>query len=583
MEKYQKLESLARFVSSSTCFLRYLETDGKNQELGNDYFSIAYQKVINASFMFFLCKEDIVIKEDNNKFTSDLNKEYLSSFVSAISSKENNGTWSIGECIFTDVLEILHVVRNKLAHGDFKILEDENSILFEHENQIATIDIDKLVDFTLNVCNYWELMKKTGINTRTLVEDTINYKNKITCEKDFLDTLDKCYIIEIKNYPRFPFTRSFEASILIEEMIEKIKRCIANKENYIELIDNYKTILSKQYNIELIIERKSVKSLEENKLLQLKNKYLCCKEEFKNINHYTQCQHIIHWIYELEKAKNTKKNLLFACVSNIAMLNLLEKDKSLTPIDVIKNCNNIENMITYYHNQVVSNYLLNFYTTYQFGLDTIYKNEIRDHLDDILDESKFDFSKLDLSSFHPTINLIEHPSDCYIDQISSINNDYKYTCSTLEEKIQRRDAYLSKNINNINEKTKNKLDYFVTEAGIDKNKKEEHLIDACYFMKFTKEKYIENREIITHIRNSIAHGNVEIDMFNGDGGIFDTLLTFKDIYEGKLTFELKIKLKDFNSLFNKNNLEVLYSYINNSYNKEQVNKNIIKSKSINSQ
>ena len=81
-------------------------------------------------------------------------------------------------------------------------------------------------------------------------------------------------------------------------------------------------------------------------------------------------------------------------------------------------------------------------------------------------------------------------------------------------------------------------------------------------------KHVINREIITHIRNSIAHGNVEMKICNEYFETKNDVIIVKDIHEGKLTFELEISVKDFVSLFSLDNLDILYEFINNEVDKE---------------
>jgi hypothetical protein len=79
--------------------------------------------------------------------------------------------------------------------------------------------------------------------------------------------------------------------------------------------------------------------------------------------------------------------------------------------------------------------------------------------------------------------------------------------------------------------------------------------------------YFRNKAIIEGIRNSIAHGNYEFLM----GKDFDdTTIVFNDIYEGKLTFQAKIKFADFEKLFNVNT-NVLVNFIDNKLAEEEKN------------
>ena len=67
---------------------------------------------------------------------------------------------------------------------------------------------------------------------------------------------------------------------------------------------------------------------------------------------------------------------------------------------------------------------------------------------------------------------------------------------------------------------------------------------------FDLNKYTKNLNIINHLRNSIAHGNYEID----DSDINNRCFIFNDIYNGVNTYSLKIKCDDFDKLFTSRNL-----------------------------
>ena len=46
------------------------------------------------------------------------------------------------------------------------------------------------------------------------------------------------------------------------------------------------------------------------------------------------------------------------------------------------------------------------------------------------------------------------------------------------------------------------------------------------------EKYVRNINIIEHIRNAIAHGNIEVDEYNYNKRITDREITIKNIHDG---------------------------------------------------
>ena len=73
--------------------------------------------------------------------------------------------------------------------------------------------------------------------------------------------------------------------------------------------------------------------------------------------------------------------------------------------------------------------------------------------------------------------------------------------------------------------------------------------------------YFRNRAIVDGIRNAIAHGNITINKFVSPEKIDDIMITFKDIYEGEVTFELEISIRDFERLFHEHNITVLSEFL----------------------
>ena len=121
-------------------------------------------------------------------------------------------------------------------------------------------------------------------------------------------------------------------------------------------------------------------------------------------------------------------------------------------------------------------------------------------------------------------------------------------------------ANINNNINSLNNSLANLITDYTNQYNLYSLIKED----------FTKNKmYFRNKAIIEGIRNSIAHGNYEFLM----GKDFDdTMIVFSDIYEGKLTFQAKIKLADFERLFNVNT-NILVKFIDEKLDK--ANKNIL--------
>jgi hypothetical protein len=71
-------------------------------------------------------------------------------------------------------------------------------------------------------------------------------------------------------------------------------------------------------------------------------------------------------------------------------------------------------------------------------------------------------------------------------------------------------------------------------------------------------KYYENRNIIMHIRNALAHGNFEVERFTKEGNLGKAKIHIQDLYMEKNTFDSVVSLDEFTSLFNRHNYQVIF-------------------------
>jgi len=370
------------------------------------------------------------------------------------------------------------------------------------------------------------------------------------------------------------YKRTYTDSLIIEEIIKIIQHKIKKKESFEDEYIFYKELLRKR-GIDLELTTYKASELNSEKKEYLEKIYFENQNEFKHYDFSVQINVLVHWVYEVVKARETKKNILFACTSNQEMFKVLEKNNSMLVKNVIDACENRVNMYNYYPQQVVSNYLLIFYTIYQFGLDNIYKTGETDLLSDIIDKNKFNFAKLDLSKINPCINKIEHKSTCYEDQMNKVKKDFDDSLISLQKLEDQYNKYQFRLMEQDvpTEEFRNDQRYNIIENNYMNAKNHSKNLLETYmsyneFMSNDYNKHIINREIITHIRNSIAHGNVEMKICNENFATANDVIIFKDIHEGKLTFELEISVKDFVSLFSLDNLDILYEFINNEVDKE---------------
>ena len=207
--------------------------------------------------------------------------------------------------------------------------------------------------------------------------------------------------------------------------------------------------------------------------------------------------------------------------------------------------------VTYGHNIPFN--LLRFYCYFNYGLDSIFSGGITTNLRDIFEGRKFDYSQLDLSLFEDPNMTVEHTITSYQDQVNGINNEYNKTLA----------AY---------QKILNSYNGFKARFGTSKPDVEAILFQNCEKAKeqlqritdlqnksnnFDFNKYVRNLNIINHLRNSIAHGNYELD----DADLNNIYYVFNDVYNGVTTYTLRIKVEDFKRIFDGKSL--IHDYLDN--------------------
>ena len=167
-------------------------------------------------------------------------------------------------------------------------------------------------------------------------------------------------------------------------------------------------------------------------------------------------------------------------------------------------------------------------------------------LRDILDGKKFDYSQLDLSLFNDVNMTSDITINNFNDQYQGIINEYNKKEAAYKKALGDYNNYIAK-VGTPNPAVESKL-LSICQTGKDSFDKIKALKDKAD--NFDLNKYTKNLNIINHLRNSIAHGNYEIE----DSDIDNKFFIFNDIYNGVNTYSLKIMCDDFSKLFTNKNL-----------------------------
>lgn len=560
MDRLERLDEVKKIICAGTSFSKYIMSGGNVNKIKDKPYVINYIKVINSSFLLFMYKDEVV---NDNLENGKLHKEELIEIVKLVAMPKDD-KWYIGDVKAKDIADTISIIRNKLAHGDFKINEDNHTIEFIYNNQKGYILINNLILFATELGSYFNASKKNGINKRALVNENFYNKNQIDHMRKatFFDTcLNNINIMELTDEPIFPAIRNIKDSHCIDNMINDIMHNSYSLSTVKKIFENNKQLLLKsglQLNYKII----SATSLDKKIIDKLKQMYDDFVISYPNLDNTIYLKFIIEWIKNILN-NDTKSNVLYACSHNNEICCSLVNKLDSTLFDMP----NSVPLVLNYQYQMALIYILSFYNVYVFALDDIYRNREYDHLEDIINHNKINFANLDLSSINPSINKIEHSSIEYMEELKQIANNYESSNKHYEDKFYSATKYYQKNINNINQQTLLKLENMRIKAHEDKCNKRDLLEKSKDFMDNDYDSYVKNREIIIHLRNAIAHGNFYIDIFNITN-IGKNTLHFKDIYNGEVTFQLDISIYDFATIYDESNLKCLFTFINEEFDDE---------------
>lgn len=487
----------------------------------------------------FLINKDRTIEKTNKeiKFKNFLFKKYIQDYYK-----------NCGEQEFTDEI---NRIRNNIGHGKYiidketlgiKLLNSDEIIDYQYirpliENlfidnknkleklPIKTGYIEKIKDGKLDIDNIEDMLSKyrafefnmksesnnfDGENLSFVQTEISKYEGRIK-EIYSSEELSKKYINSIK-------TMHFAASSGNFEFEHKAFNLNELPDN---ILNNLKTLINENYDI---LKKSSDASIQAFIDGFMKDFYFDKDDILQMDKAFTQ-------ISTLARAASHNKDLSYN--------ELKEKYYLLPPTG---------------NQMLLATTLAKFNMLYSYNADTIF----RDYLD---------FSKLDLSKLEPTINVNNHEKLIEPEKRKIISlekeNKKKYKTYMGMKNIPNPDAKKIEITNNINLKIYDNLFEILEQKEIIKEKqfsKNEKINDEAL--------YSQNKEIISHLRNSITHGNIEILSRIKNNDLSTCVLKFKDydIVSEKQTFELTTTLETINSLCDyKKTLEKLHE--NDNYTK----------------
>lgn len=555
-KKEQIINTYQELLEANIKYLEYLNSFGEKNDL--DEKSINLLKVGYATFALLLWKDEIIKKDSEYNLSTTVVEEILDEHINIITNKKN--IWSIGEIEFTSSLDLLNVLRNKLAHGDYQI--KENEIILEINDKIGSVNIDRLLDLTIQLDQNLSLIQKQKENTVGMIRnknalENINIKTKSDLDK----ALSNMSYVEIKEKPRKLSLRTKEYIALAINLKKVVKTSIQN----LRKVDNLTSVpklkfLLEQVNMDAKVTETMSTDLEATE--KARKMYVSRINEMRAMSPIMQQKYLAFWLQEAIKKEMQKKSISFGIVNNEVLLKELKKNPNRNLINIIEQNKFGSLLIVENEKTVLTAYLINFYFTYIYALDNILNEKNKEDIRDIVENKAFDFSKLDLSGIKNQIDIETKNFSNFEGQTNKLDSDIL----NLDTRIYKLQNIIDSLKNVIVSHPERKIIY-------DKNIliQEEALSKRDYIIglkerveKYYKEdlpRYKKNRAIIEHIRNSIAHGNISLNIFNGNYTLEDALLTFNDEHDGKTT-TIQLTLKEFETLFSNENIKTILDFIN---------------------
>lgn len=560
MEENKKREQIINtyqeLLKANIKYLEYLNSFGEKNDL--DEKSINLLKVGYATFALLLWKDEIIKKDSEYNLSTTVVEEILDEHINIITNKKN--IWSIGEIEFTSSLDLLNVLRNKLAHGDYQI--KENEIILEINDKIGSVNIDRLLDLTIQLDQNLSLIQKQKENTVGMIRNKNALENiSIKTKSDLDKALSNMSYVEIKEKPRKLSLRTKEYIALAINLKKVVKTSIQN----LRKVDNLTSVpkvkfLLEQVNMDAKVTETMSTDLEATE--KARKMYVSRINEMRAMSPIMQQKYLAFWLQEAIKKEMQKKSISFGIVNNEVLLKELKKNPNRNLINIIEQ-NKFGPLLTVENEKtVLTAYLINFYFTYIYALDNILNEKNKEDIRDIVENKAFDFSKLDLSGIKNQMDIETKNFSNFEGQTNKLDSDILnldtriYKLQNIIDSLKNvivshpeRKEVLDKNIL-IQEEALSKRDYIIGLKERVKKYCEEDLT-----------RYKKNRAIIEHIRNSIAHGNISLNIFNGNYTLEDALLTFNDEHDGKTT-TIQLTLKEFETLFSNENIKTILDFIN---------------------
>lgn len=539
------IDSLKKCYESNGAMLLFFqevlrEKNDMAQYILNEEF-INGAKAISVVNTLLAIKEDVIENVGNLQFDSIINKSCLDKAVSKISKITNDKKYIVDGMEFDSPEILLSTIRNKFAHGDYEIDFNTKEFIINIESSSVRIKINKMTDMVIALLGNTLDQKKTNKEEEFVsVYGKLDNNKPLENESEIYNAIKKTQVI------RFTLTKK-DGSIIEQYILNQFYLYMMSiKDNGMDfkMINDMKLHFKKMdCDVNVSYERLNNKKDISCVLNSVKNTLLSGK--------YSLDDQLRMILIEVKRKLHNKDTILDAHLNNVILLDAIDKYQSVNIDYLVRNITEEYQTIFYLNQNSEGAVLVNMFSSlFMIPFDKYYKG--------LEDNKDFDFSSLDLSG----VEILENSTE------TILFRSLKETISSKTQKLREINESIKQSKDNYanvlasgNEKAlaviKKKLD----NSNINKSL----LLNELYLLKmdlYNKTNYYEdndlyskNRNIIEGIRNSIAHGNVEV--VRDDDKVY---LLFNDIYEGKLTFSCRVEMNEFAKICD-SSFELLTDYL----------------------
>lgn len=507
--------------------------------IDSKYLSIASFSLVSC--VLLAIKEDIVEGTKENYGTKIFYDELLSS-VDMIATKKSDGFY-IDNHKFKDAASVVGELRNKIAHGSFKLNAEENKVIFNIDGDEVIVNISDLSKMIVSCLKASLKNPDKNIYKRELLISNKEERKRTKPFKNKDELLRFAKTFKIKTIT----LKSRDNSMINELLKEKFELMLAAYKGLQsnQIIMDFERQIKEKYLVDVKEERIPYHILQQ-----------AVDETFMNLTddmEYKDEVNLLSKIIEIKRKPDF--NLLYSLLKNLLLISDLQnieiKDKKNT-VEALKRRQSVD-IISY--NELVGVEIALFQSLFSYGNDTLFKNENEYSKDE---NTGLDYGNLDLSS----INVL------YFEPDETIKNEVLIQIASKNKQIVEMSSKIAKdnqNLENVKQKG-NSIAIKRISAILTKNETQKQILEAQAallnirlneIITYEQEnsEHLKNKVIINGIRNSISHGNYKLETSINN----EIKIVFEDIYEGKLTFKCEIDIIDFiNMIYENQNIIIAF-------------------------